>query len=324
MHSISLKDGGSQSLSTEGLLKIRVFSIGNRKTNDLQIIVDGEGVNCLNPNPSLAVVNVIPDNASITVCRTSGEDFPIDQSVRVTVEQGADALVEFPIVQVGGVPSKLLGRVIRNNDSYKFTAFGASESADQPRSVMGVSSAIRSHLTTTAVERISLMLDSGATLHPQVSEEVVNAAVTVTRGIADALGVDTIGVTTGQGAQGEFPGRDINAILSTAVREDRTRVGAELLPRSTETSTTLNIYVTATPVAGMINSDSPSLIILVGAGATAEQELYELSPDRTPRTSVIALTDELAAAVNNADGVSFNQPAARIATIFDERQETRQ
>lgn len=317
MYTISLNDGESQSLGDQGMLKIQVFPVGTGPA-DLRLTVTGDGVSGLNPNPALAVVNGIPTTATITVTRDSGTDFPVDQSVRVTVTRGTEVCVEFPIVRVGGVAEKLLGRVVHENTDYVFTAFGSADAADLPGTVMSVASTLRAHLTgTPQIDRIHLTVDSGATFSRTVSADDLTAAVTVARGIAGTLGADTVDLTTGSGYRGDVPCSSLDATLRGVLDEDATRVGAEFLPAAVSLPAgDLAVHLTATPVTGMYSADAPSVIVVCGTHATAEHDLVTLDPELTPRTGVIALTGELAAAVNAGDGAAFTGAAATVAAAL--------
>ncbi|WP_130840533.1 hypothetical protein [Corynebacterium neomassiliense] len=322
MYSISLNDGESESLEDRGMLKIQVFPVGAENA-DLRVTVAGEGILCMNPNPSLAVVTSVPTAATITVTHGSGGVFPIEQSVRVSVTRGAEATVEFPIVRVGGVSEKLLGRISHEGDRYVFTAFGSSDSEELPGSVMAVSSALRAHLTEVpTISRIHLTADTGATFGSTVPDEDLAAAVTVVRGVSGTLGADTVDLTTGGGRRGEVPCSSLEGALRSASEADSTRVGAEVLPRPADLPPDeLSIHLTATPVSGMFSSTAPSLVIALGTGAPAEQELYAMSPDRTPRTGFIAITGQLSSAINGGDGSAFTAGAAVVAGVLSTARE---
>lgn len=317
MYTVSLTDGESQSLADQGMLKIQVFPVGTG-TTDLRLTVAGDGVRCLNPNPALAVVTDIPATATVTVTRDSGGDFPIDQSVRVTVTRGTEVCVEFPIVRVGGVAEKLLGRAVHDGGDYVFTAFGSADTADLPGTVMAVASTLRAHLTgTPQISRIHLMVDSGATFDRTVSADDLTAAVTVARGIAGTLGIGTVDLTTGRGHRGDVPCGSLDATVRNEVRTDTARVGADVLPAAASLpADELAVYLTATPVSGMYGTGAPSVVVLCGTHAAAERDLAVLDPDLPPRTGVTALTRELADAVNAGDGAAFSGAAAVIAAAL--------
>lgn len=316
MQTITLSDGGSHAIGDKGLLKIEVFPVGGAAAN-LRLTVTGDGVRVTAPNNTLAIVTEIPTTAAIGVTTVDGSDFGIDQSVRVTVTHAGEATVEFPVVRIGGVIEKTLGTITRDGSSLVLNAFGSSVATDLPRPVMAVASALRTRLTTTpTIRKIHVVADTGAALHRVLTPEELEAAVTVTRGIATTLNADTVEVTTSAGPQGQRSTAALSELFSGAVTVDRTRVGASTLPRGTSADE-LTVYLTATPVRGMVADGSRSVVLLLGPGATAEEQLYAASPDRTATTGVLPVTPELAASLASGDAAAFAPGATTVAGVLN-------
>lgn len=315
MQTITLSDGGSHAIGDKGLLKIEVFPVGGAAAN-LRLTVTGDGARVTAPNNTLAIVTEIPTTAAIGVTTVDGSDFGIDQSVRATVTHAGEATVEFPVVRIGGVVEKTLGTITRDGSSLVLNAFGSSVATDLPRPVMAVASALRTRLTTTpTVRKIHVVADTGAALHRVLTPEELEAAVTVTRGIATTLNADTVEVTTSAGPQGQRSTAALSELFSGAVNADRTRVGTSTLPRGASADE-LTVYLTATPVRGMVADGSRSVVLLLGPGATAEEQLYAASPDRTATTGVLPVTPGLAATLASGDATAFAPGAATVAGVL--------
>lgn len=315
MHTITLADGGSHALGGQGLLKIEVFPVGG-PAPDLRLTVTGDGASIATPNNTLAIVTDIPADAVIGVTTVSGADFAIDQSVRVTVTRSGEATVEFPVVRVGGIAEKTLGTITRSGESYLLNAFGSTVATDLPRPVMAVSSAVRARLTTApVVRRLTVVADTGATMHRQLGPAALDAAVTVVRGIATVLNADTVEVATATGVLGQRSPAGLADIVTEAVTSDRTRVGASSLPRS-EDATDVTVYLTATPVRGMVTDTARSVILVLGPGADDEVAIYDLLPDRSATTGALAITADLASSLADGDATAFAAGAAVIAGVL--------
>ncbi|MGP5691843.1 hypothetical protein ACTXOY_05660 [Corynebacterium variabile] len=316
MQTITLSDGGSHAIGDKGLLKIEVYPVGGAATN-LRLTVTGDGVRVTAPNNTLAIVTEIPTDATIGVTTVDGADFDIDQSVRVTVTHAGEATVEFPVVRVGGVPEKTLGTVTRSGESLVLNAFGSSVATDLPRPVMAVASALRTRLTTTpSIRKVHIVADTGAALRQVVTPGELEAAVTVTRGIATILRADSVDVTTSAGPLGQRSPAALSELVAAAADADRTRVGASSLP-SGASADELTVYLTATPVRGMVTGSARSVILVLGPAATAEERFYASSPDRTATTGVLPVTPDLAASLAAGDAVAFAAGAATVAGVLE-------
>ncbi|AEK38255.1 hypothetical protein [Corynebacterium variabile] len=318
MQTITLSDGGSHAIGDKGLLKIEVYPVGGAATN-LRLTVTGDGVRVTAPNNTLAIVTEIPTDATIGVTTVDGADFDIDQSVRVTVTHAGEATVEFPVVRVGGVPEKTLGTVTRSGESLVLNAFGSSVATDLPRPVMAVASALRTRLTTTpSIRKVHIVADTGAALRQVVTPGELEAAVTVTRGIATILRADSVDVTTSAGPLGQRSPAALSELVAAAADADRTRVGASSLP-SGASADELTVYLTTTPVRGMVTHTARSLILVLGPTATAEEQLYASSPDQTPTTGVLPVTPDLADALAAGDAAAFAPGATAVAGVLGAR-----
>ncbi|WP_417288068.1 hypothetical protein [Corynebacterium variabile] len=318
MQTITLSDGGSHAIGDKGLLKIEVFPVGGAATN-LRLTVTGDDVRVTAPNNTLAIVTEIPTNATIGVTTIDGSDFGIDQSVRVTVTHAGEATVEFPVVRIGGVPEKTLGTATRSGDSLVLNAFGSTVATDLPRPVMAVASALRTRLTTTpSIRKLNVVADTGAALRQVLTPEELEAAVTVTRGLATVLGADTVEASTSAGPVGQRSPAALSELVATAAEADRTRVGTSTLPTGASADE-LTVYLTTAPVRGMITGTARSVILVLGPTATAEEKLYTSSPDQTPTTGVLPVTPELAAALAAGDAAAFAPGAAAVAEVLEAR-----
>lgn len=333
MHTISLNDGESHAVDDGGLLKVQVFPVGG-STSDLRISVTGEDVRATTPNNTLAIVTAVPASATITIAPTSGGDFGIDQAVRLTVTGTDRTTVEFPVVRVGGVPEKKLGRIDHTGSSYTLTAYGSSVSTDLPRAVMAVSSAVRTHLTSTAgvsgVSALRVFADTGATLSAVTKPDTLTAAVTAVRGLATTFSLDTVELFTGAGRRGEVSVPELDDLVPQVAAADVTRVGASILPGTPAAGPagaapgTLTVHLTSTPVAGMVADGaghSTSLVLVLGDGSVEEASLFSSSPDLTAATGVLPVDARLAAGLLAGDPGAFNHGAAVVASILDSVKE---
>ncbi|AGP29779.1 hypothetical protein [Corynebacterium terpenotabidum] len=315
MHTITLNDGDSHALGATGMLKIEVFPVGGAAAN-LRLAVSGDGVRVTAPNNTLAIVTEVPESATISVSSPDGADFGIDQSVQVTVTRSGEATVQFPVVHIGGVPVKTLGSVVRTGDSLTLNAFGSSVAADVSRPVMAVSSALRTRLTgAPGLRRLHLVADTGATFHRVLTPDTLAAAVTVTQGIATVLGTDLIDISTSAGPLGQRSLAGLENLLAEAAEADRTRVGTTTLARNTDPET-LTVHLTATPVRAMVSDTSHSLLLVVGPGASDEEQLYATSPVRTATTGVVPVTPEFAGPLAEGDATTFAPVADTIAGVL--------
>ncbi|MGP9723238.1 hypothetical protein ACT3SZ_04390 [Corynebacterium sp. AOP40-9SA-29] len=337
MHTISLNDGESHAVDDGGLLKVQVFPVGG-SPSDLRISVTGEDVRATTPNNTLAIVTAVPASATITIAPTTGGDFGIDQAVRLTVTGTDRTTVEFPVVRVGGVPEKKLGRIDHTGSSYNLTAYGSSVSTDLPRAVMAVSSAVRTHLTSTSgasgVSSLRVFADTGATLSAATEQDTLTAAVTAVRGLATTFSLDTVELFTGAGRRGEVSVPELDDLVLQAAAADVTRVGASVLPGTPAAGQggtapgTLTVHLTSTPVTGMVADTvaggaerSTSLILVLGDGSVEEASLFSSSPDLTAATGVLPVDARLAAGLLAGDPGAFNHGAAIVASILDSVKE---
>lgn len=315
MHTITLNDGDSYALSDRGLLKIEIFPVG-RTAKNLRLAVGGHGVHTTDPYDTLVIVRDIPSAATLTVSSTDGGDFGIDQAVRVTVTHANETLVEFPVVRIGGIAEKVLGTVAVSDDTYVLTAFGSSISDNVSRPVMAVASALRARMTSSPdIRRMRLVADTGAAFHRSADTATLTAAVTVAEGIASVLGIGAVDFSSATGTPGPRPVGSLLPLVTTAVEEDRTRVGASSLPVS-EAADEITVYLTATPVSGMVPGGSRSVILVPGPGGTDEEQLYAASPDRAATTAVIPVTAGTAAAVVEGESTGFAAGAGAVAAVL--------
>lgn len=304
MNTISLNDNDTRSIPTGGYLRIDAHSVGNR-SEKIKIAVNGVNLKVNEAGPSSAFLMACPQNATIVVSPLEATEFGPDQSVRVVISRGGssdgrDYRIEFPIVRVDGVSEKIVGEIKNTGTTFDITAYGSNVSTDLGREAMVILSSLRTRLTgPTGITSLVVHNDASATSARVSDARVLQGLGNLIIGVGTALGLDQ--VRCGDSA---VPFDRITDHLHKGIEDAATRVGNAGVP--TVGDDTLLVHLTPAPGAAMVSETHPSLVVIYGPTAAAEQELFSLNITDTGKTGSIVVDDHFLTSLEtgNVSGVA--------------------
>lgn len=290
MAKYTLRDGESRRIGSDGILRVEAFEMGTGGAS-MELAIVGEGVDAVRVHDLSLMVHSLPERATIVVQPKRGGTFGQRSEVRLTVSNAGDS-VTFPRVLIDAAEDspERLAEVTPESGSYRLDAFGTTEGAGITDSAREVRSKMRrAELDVSGLDDVTVIVDGSASMQVNVTPKVVEAAAKYIDALSDAF--KRFRATDGQDSIQTHKVDELTRFISGVIESGAERVGQRPWHGPNIVSTTsLAIYVTDSPVASMLDTGVPTVVLITSAIGRQELELAHING--TPSQVAYAVIDE--------------------------------
>lgn len=318
MAKYTLRDGESRRIGSDGILRVEAFEMGTGGAS-MELAIVGEGVDAVRVHDLSLMVHSLPERATIVVQPKRGGTFGQRSEVRLTVSNAGDS-VTFPRVLIDAAedPPERLAEVTPESGSYRLDAFGTTEGAGITDSAREVRSKMRrAELDVSGLDDVTVIVDGSASMQVNVTPKIVEAAAKYIDALSDAF--KRFRATDGQDSIQTHKVDELTRFISGVIENGAERVGQRPWhgPNIVSTSS-LAIYVTDSPVASMVDTGVPTVVLITSAIGRQELELAHING--TPRQVAYAVIDEdVVKQLDSGANTELSELTDRVTAMLKER-----
>ena len=318
MAKYTLRDGESRRIGSDGILRVEAFEMGSGGAW-MELAIVGEGVDAVRVHDLSLMVHSLPERATIVVQPKRGGTFGQRSEVRLTVSNAGDS-VTFPRVLIDAAEDspERLAEVTPESGSYRLDAFGTTEGAGITDSAREVRSKMRrAELDVSGLDDVTVIVDGSASMQVNVTQKIVEAAAKYIDALSDAF--KRFRATDGQDSIQTHKVDELNRFISGVIENGAERVGQRPWhgPNIVSTSS-LAIYVTDSPVASMVDTGVPTVVLITSAIGRQELELAHING--TPRQVAYAVIDEdVVKQLDSGANTELSELTDRVTAMLKER-----
>ncbi|AJI77745.1 hypothetical protein [Corynebacterium singulare] len=318
MAKYTLRDGESRRIGSDGILRVEAFEMGAGGAS-MELAIVGEGVDAVRVHDLSLMVHSLPERATIVVQPKRGGTFGQRSEVRLTVSNAGDS-VTFPRVLIDAAEDspERLAEVTPESGSYRLDAFGTSEGAGITDSAREVRSKMRrAELDVSGLDDVTVIVDGSASMQVNVNAKIIDAAAKYIDALSDAF--KRFRATDGQDSIQTHKVDELSRFISGVISNGAERVGQRpWRGPSIASSTSLAIYVTDSPVASMLTTGVPTVVLITSAIGRQELELARING--TPRQVAFAVIDEdVAKQLETGANTELSELTDRVTAMLKER-----
>lgn len=318
MAKYTLRDGESRRIGSDGILRVEAFEMGTGGAS-MELAIVGEGVDAVRVHDLSLMVHSLPERATIVVQPKRGGTFGQRSEVRLTVSNAGDS-VTFPRVLIDAAEDspERLAEVTPESGSYRLDAFGTTEGAGITDSAREVRSKMRrAELDVSGLDDVTVIVDGSASMQVNVTPKVVEAAAKYIDALSDAF--KRFRATDGQDNIQTHKVDELTRFISGVIESGAERVGQRPWHGPNIVSTTsLAIYVTDSPVASMLDTGVPTVVLITSAIGRQELELAHING--TPRQVAYAVIDEdVVKQLDSGANTELSELTDRVTAMLKER-----
>ncbi|QRP59908.1 hypothetical protein [Corynebacterium minutissimum] len=318
MAKYTLRDGESRRIGSDGILRVEAFEMGSGGAS-MELAIVGEGVDAVRVHDLSLMVHSLPERATIVVQPKRGGTFGQRSEVRLTVSNAGDS-VTFPRVLIDAAEDspERLAEVTPESGSYRLDAFGTTEGAGITDSAREVRSKMRrAELDASGLDDVTVVVDGSASMQVNVTPKIVEAAAKYIDALSDAF--KRFRATDGQDSIQTHKVDELTRFISGVIENGAERVGQRPWhgPNIVSTSS-LAIYVTDSPVASMVDTGVPTVVLITSAIGRQELELAHING--TPRQVAYAVIDEdVVKQLDSGANTELSELTDRVTAMLKER-----
>lgn len=318
MAKYTLRDGESRRIGSDGILRVEAFEMGSGGAS-MELAIVGEGVDAVRVHDLSLMVHSLPERATIVVQPKRGGTFGQRSEVRLTVSNAGDS-VTFPRVLIDAAEDspERLAEVTPESGSYRLDAFGTTEGAGITDSAREVRSKMRrAELDASGLDDVTVVVDGSASMQVNVTPKIVEAAAKYIDALSDAF--KRFRATDGQDSIQTHKVDELTRFISGVIENGAERVGQRPWhgPNIVSTSS-LAIYVTDSPVASMVDTGVPTVVLITSAIGRQELELAHING--TPRQVAYAVIDEdVVKQLDSGATTELSELTDRVTAMLKER-----
>lgn len=318
MAKYTLRDGESRRIGSDGILRVEAFEMGSGGAS-MELAIVGEGVDAVRVHDLSLMVHSLPERATIVVQPKRGGTFGQRSEVRLTVSNAGDS-VTFPRVLIDAAEDspERLAEVTPESGSYCLDAFGTTEGAGITDSAREVRSKMRrAELDASGLDDVTVVVDGSASMQVNVTPKIVEAAAKYIDALSDAF--KRFRATDGQDSIQTHKVDELTRFISGVIENGAERVGQRPWhgPNIVSTSS-LAIYVTDSPVASMVDTGVPTVVLITSAIGRQELELAHING--TPRQVAYAVIDEdVVKQLDSGANTELSELTDRVTAMLKER-----
>mgnify|MGYP007090286496 FL=1 len=318
MAKYTLRDGESRRIGSDGILRVEAFEMGSGGAS-MELAIVGEGVDAVRVHDLSLMVHSLPERATIVVQPKRGGTFGQRSEVRLTVSNAGDS-VTFPRVLIDAAEDspERLAEVTPESGSYRLDAFGTTEGAGITDSAREVRSKMRrAELDASGLDDVTVVVDGSASMQVNVTPKIVEAAAKYIDALSDAF--KRFRATDGQDSIQTHKVDELTRFISGVIENGAERVGQRPWhgPNIVSTSS-LAIYVTDSPVASLVDTGVPTVVLITSAIGRQELELAHING--TPRQVAYAVIDEdVVKQLDSGANTELSELTDRVTAMLKER-----
>ena len=318
MAKYTLRDGESRRIGSDGILRVEAFEMGSGGAS-MELAIVGEGVDAVRVHDLSLMVHSLLERATIVVQPKRGGTFGQRSEVRLTVSNAGDS-VTFPRVLIDAAEDspERLAEVTPESGSYRLDAFGTTEGAGITDSAREVRSKMRrAELDVSGLDDVTVIVDGSASMQVNVTPKIVEAAAKYIDALSDAF--KRFRATDGQDSIQTHKVDELTRFISGVIENGAERVGQRPWhgPNIVSTSS-LAIYVTDSPVASMVDTGVPTVVLITSAIGRQELELAHING--TPRQVAYAVIDEdVVKQLDSGANTELSELTDRVTAMLKER-----
>ena len=318
MAKYTLRDGESRRIGSDGILRVEAFEMGTGGAS-MELAIVGEGVDAVRVHDLSLMVHSLPERATIVVQPKRGGTFGQRSEVRLTVSNAGDS-VTFPRVLIDAAEDspERLAEVTPESGSYRLDAFGTTEGAGITDSAREVRSKMRrAELDASGLDDVTVVVDGSASMQVNVTPKIVEAAAKYIDALSDAF--KRFRATDGQDSIQTHKVDELTRFISGVIENGAERVGQRPWhgPNIVSTSS-LAIYVTDSPVASLVDTGVPTVVLITSAIGRQELELAHING--TPRQVAYAVIDEdVVKQLDSGANTELSELTDRVTAMLKER-----
>ena len=318
MAKYTLRDGESRRIGSDGILRVEAFEMGTGGAS-MELAIMGEGVDAVRVHDLSIMVHSLPERATIVVRPKRNGTFGLRSEVRLTVSNASDS-VTFPRVLIDAAEdsAERLAEVTPESGSYRLEAFGTTEGAGITDSAREVRSKMRrAELDVAGLDNVTVVVDGSASMQVNVTPKIVEATAKYIDALSDAF--RHFRATDGQDSIETHKVDDLTRFIAGVIDSGAERVGQRpwRLPTLTSTSS-LVIYVTDSPVASMLETQVPTVVLITSAIGRQELELARING--TPAHVAYAVIDgDVVKQLESGANTELSELTDRVTAMLKER-----
>ena len=290
MAKYTLRDGESLRIGSQGNLTVEAFEVGVGGAA-MELVILGDDVQAARVHDLALMVHDLPASAPIQVQPKNGGTYAKRSEVRLRVSNGIDD-ISFPRVLIDAAEDspERLAEVTAGPEGLFFKAFGSTEGAGITDSAREVRSKMRrAELDVSGLDAVTAIIDGSASMQVNATPQTIEAAAKYIDALSDAF--KQFRATDGQDSIQTHKVEELTRFISTVVDNGAERVGQRPWRGQTlKASTSLAIYVTDSPVASMLNTGVPTVVLIVST--IGRQELELAQANGIPSQVAFAVIDE--------------------------------
>ena len=290
MAKYTLRDGEALRIGSQGNLTVEAFEVGVGGAA-MELVILGDDVQAARVHDLALMVHDLPASATIQVQPKNGGTYAKRSEVRLRVSNGIDD-ISFPRVLIDAAEDspERLAEVTAGPEGLFFKAFGSTEGAGITDSAREVRSKMRrAELDVSGLDAVTAIIDGSASMQVNATPQTIEAAAKYIDALSDAF--KQFRATDGQDSIQTHKVEELTRFISTVVDNGAERVGQRPWRGQTlKASTSLAIYVTDSPVASMLNTGVPTVVLIVST--IGRQELELAQANGIPSQVAFAVIDE--------------------------------
>lgn len=290
MAKYTLRDSESLRIGSQGNLTVEAFEVGVGGAA-MELVILGDDVQAARVHDLALMVHDLPASATIQVQPKNGGTYSKRSEVRLRVSNGIDD-ISFPRVLIDAAEDspERLAEVTAGPEGLFFKAFGSTEGAGITDSAREVRSKMRrAELDVSGLDAVTAIIDGSASMQVNATPRTIEAAAKYIDALSDAF--KQFRATDGQDSIQTHKVEELTRFISTVVDNGAERVGQRPWRGQTlKASTSLAIYVTDSPVASMLNTGVPTVVLIVST--IGRQELELAQANGIPSQVAFAVIDE--------------------------------
>lgn len=290
MAKYTLRDGESLRIGSQGNLTVEAFEVGVGGAA-MELVILGDDVQAARVHDLALMVHDLPASATIQVQPKNGGTYSKRSEVRLRVSNGIDD-ISFPRVLIDAAEDspERLAEVTAGPEGLFFKAFGSTEGAGITDSAREVRSKMRrAELDVSGLDAVTAIIDGSASMQVNATPRTIEAAAKYIDALSDAF--KQFRATDGQDSIQTHKVEELTRFIGTVVENGAERVGQRPWGGQTlKATTSLAIYVTDSPVASMLNTGVPTVVLIVST--IGRQELELAQANGIPSQVAFAVIDE--------------------------------
>lgn len=290
MAKYTLRDGESLRIGSQGNLTVEAFEVGVGGAA-MELVILGDDVQAARVHDLALMVHDLPTSATIQVQPKNGGTYAKRSEVRLRVSNGIDD-ISFPRVLIDAAEDspERLAEVTAGPEGLFFKAFGSTEGAGITDSAREVRSKMRrAELDVSGLDAVTAIIDGSASMQVNATPRTIEAAAKYIDALSDAF--KQFRATDGQDSIQTHKVEELTRFIGTVVENGAERVGQRPWGGQTlKATTSLAIYVTDSPVASMLNTGVPTVVLIVST--IGRQELELAQANGIPSQVAFAVIDE--------------------------------